>query len=280
MRLYITPFAFATLMCCGCGSQTSSPNDPQELERLKGTWQVIAVEAAGRTVPPESLKVLNVQYIFDGAKITVRRPGRPDESFTFSVDSGASPKKMTIERSPPTRAIYDLDGARLRLCIMVDENPDAGFPTEMASRPSPKTDLVTLERRAAGTEQPATVGAGGSVYVYTQSTGKLTLNDQPLCVGYSGKGAARNDPAKQAEKDGPIPIGEYMLTGFREEPKLGGKIMGLLPVAGTNYFKRFPGEPFAIIADTGNPPSGCLIVVPRDVLEKLNAFNSRVRVVK
>jgi hypothetical protein len=163
---------------------------------------------------------------------------------------------------------------------MVDENPRAGFPTEMASRPSPKTDLLTLERRGAGTQGPSPGSTGATMYVYSQSTGKLTLNDQVVCVGSSGKGAAKNDPSKQADRDGPIPIGEYMLTGFRDDPKLGSKIMGLLPVAGTNFFKRFPDEPFAIIAETDNPPSGCFILVGRDVLDKLIAFNSRLKVVK
>jgi hypothetical protein len=118
------------------------------------------------------------------------------------------------------------------------------------------------------------------VYVFSQSTGKLTLNDQLLCVGSSGKGAAKNDPSKQADRDGPIPIGEYMLTGFQDDPKLGVKTMGLMPVAGTNFFKRWPAEPFAIIAETDSPPSDCLILVGRDVLEKLNSFNSRRKVVK
>jgi hypothetical protein len=37
-----------------------------------------------------------------------------------------------------------------------------------------------------------------------------------------------------------------------------------------DHFGRFPGEPFAIIAETDNPPSGCLILLPRDALEKLS----------
>ena len=36
------------------------------------------------------------------------------------------------------------------------------------------------------------------------------------------------------------------------------------------HFGRYPGEPFEILAETDNPPSGCLILLPRDVLDKLS----------
>jgi uncharacterized protein (TIGR03067 family) len=285
MRLaYLALFVFAALTCCGCRSRTSStsagPSDPQDLKQLEGTWHVTAIEAAGKPVPPERVQAINLQYVFDGDRLTIRRPGRPDESSTFSVDSSASPKRMTINQSPPVRALYVVDGTKLRLCLMVDDKSSAGFPSEMVSRPSPKTDLLTLERRAAPTQGPSPGNTGPTMYVYSQSTGKLTLDDQVVCLGSSGKGAAKNDPSKQADRDGPIPIGEYMLTGFREDPKLGGKYMDLMPVAGTNFFKRWPAEPFAFIAQTDNPPTGCFILVGRDVLEKLSSLNTRLKVVK
>lgn len=122
---------------------------------------------------------------------------------------------------------------------------------------------------------------GETLYTYSQSTGKLSLTDKVICIGWSGLGAARNNPDKQVEKNGPIPLGEYMLTGFRDDHKLDIKLMGLLFVAGkANVFNRFPGETFAIIADTKVPPSGCFVVVTRDVFEKLAPFNAKLNVVK
>lgn len=145
--------------------------------------------------------------------------------------------------------------------VVVVKGPDVKGPDVKAPEP--------------GVKRPA------AAYVYNQGNGKLTLNNELVGVGYSGMGAAKNVNAKQSDKDGPIPIGEYLLTGFRNDPKLGGKIMGLLPVAGGNYFNRFPGEAFAIIAETDNPPSGCFIVVPREVLDKLSAAPlTKVQVVK
>jgi uncharacterized protein (TIGR03067 family) len=288
--LYITSFVFAAFLCCGCGSQNSfsGSKDPQELEQLKGTWRVAAIEKAGQPMPPQNVQALNIHYIFEGDKFTIRRFAKPDIVSTISVDAGANPKKMLIHSSPPVRAIYGVEGTRLRFCLMVDENPNAGFPSDFVSRASPKVDLVTLERGAAAAPGAGLVAPapppgipGETVYVYSQSTGKLSLNEQVICAGYSGKGEAKNNHAKQAEKDGPIPVGEYMLTGFRDSRKLGRKIMALLPVAGkSDHFKRFPRETFAFIDDSAALPSGCFIVVTRDVLQKLAPFNATLRVVE
>src|SRR5262245_2399306 len=142
---------------------------------------------------------------------------------------------------------------------------------------------VIRHRKSEAVAKIGEPGPKGPVvtYIYVQSTGKLTLNDELLGVGHSGRGATKNDHAKQAEKDGPIPLGSYLLAGFRDDPIVGGKVMALLPVAGGDYFGRFPAEAFAIIAESDRPPSGCFIILPRAVLEKLstNPF-SKVQVVK
>jgi uncharacterized protein (TIGR03067 family) len=261
------------------------------MEQLKGTWQVVGIEAAGNPIPADRVRQLNLQWIFDGDRVTTRRPDRGETASTFSVDAAANPKRMTIG-TPPAPAIYALEGNKLRICLVVDEKPGAGHPTAFASKASPKTDLITLERSSAPAQAPVgqapvaqappmPPAAGAALYIYSQSTGKLTLDGQVVAVAYSGKGAAKNNPAQQAERDGPIPIGEYLFAGFRDDLKVGAKIMALLPVAGGNTFNRFPTETFGFIADTNNLPSGCLIVVPREVLEKLStAPFSKVQVVK
>jgi uncharacterized protein (TIGR03067 family) len=154
--IYAGVFVFAVFMSCGCGRGTTSSTgggskgnaaNAQELEQLKGTWQVIAIEAAGKPVPADRVQKINLQYVFDGDQLTIRRPDRPNNRSTFTLDAGANPKKITINNSPPLRAVYAVEGNQLRLCLMVDENLNAGYPTELASKASPKTDLLTLERR-------------------------------------------------------------------------------------------------------------------------------------
>src|SRR5262249_24181761 len=48
--------------------------DPQEMAQLQGTWHVTAIEAAGNPVPPDRVQRIRLQYVFDGDKLTVRRP--------------------------------------------------------------------------------------------------------------------------------------------------------------------------------------------------------------
>jgi len=148
--------ALAFLVHCGCRPKANSPtgagfkenaSDPQELARLKGTWDVVAIVAAGKPVPAEKVQSIKLQYIFDGDKLTVHRPDRKDNVDTFVIDVSSNPKKMRINRSLTQRAAYALEGNRLQMCLMVDENLNAGYPRDLVSRESPKTDLLTLERR-------------------------------------------------------------------------------------------------------------------------------------
>jgi S1-C subfamily serine protease len=107
-------------------------------------------------------------------------------------------------------------------------------------------------------------------YIYSQTTGRLQCDDQTLGVGYSGRGDAKNDPAKQAALEGPIPAGEYMVTGLRVDPRLGLIYLGLLPKGPGVHLGRFPGQRFGIVAAADTLPPDCWIVVPREVFDKLD----------
>ncbi len=112
-------------------------------------------------------------------------------------------------------------------------------------------------------------------YVYSQTTGRLQCDDQTLGVGYSGRGDAKNDPAKQADLEGPIPAGEYIVTGLRVDPRLGLIYLGLLPKGPGVHLGRFPGQKFGIVAATDTLPPDCWIVVPREVFDKLDTKKSQ-----
>jgi uncharacterized protein (TIGR03067 family) len=100
---------FAAVLSGGCGSGSTTPtggepkaaaNDPQALEQLKGTWRVTAIEAAGRPVPSDRVQKISLQYVFEGDKLTIRRPDRPEDTHTVTLDVSVNPKKMTINQSP------------------------------------------------------------------------------------------------------------------------------------------------------------------------------------
>jgi len=157
-----TLLILAVVLCSSCGPAASTlsdggagkttggspaPADKAEFDALKGTWQVIAIVASGKPVAADRVKQIGLQYIFDADKVTIHRPDRADQTSTFTVDGAASPKKMTVNQAPAIRAVYALEGNKLQLCLMVDDSPNAGYPTELASKASPKTDLLTLERQ-------------------------------------------------------------------------------------------------------------------------------------
>src|SRR5258708_8965872 len=90
------------ILCSGCKQNTASTksdpqnlttSDPNELELLKGTWQVTSITAGGKPVPADKVKKINLSYIFAGDKVTIHRPDRPDNVSTFTIDGSVTPKK-------------------------------------------------------------------------------------------------------------------------------------------------------------------------------------------
>ncbi len=76
------------------------------------------------------------------------------------------------------------------------------------------------------------------MWLYSQSTGKLTREDYSASA-YSGHLAGLNNPAMQAEADiGPIPRGAWTIGPARPMPRLGPEAMPLTPKAGTETFGR------------------------------------------
>jgi uncharacterized protein (TIGR03067 family) len=128
-------------------SPQTSPVSLKELALLQGTWRVTAIEAGGKPVPADRIQKIKLDYIFSGDKVTIHRPDRPDETRPFIVNDSTNPKRMTIYHDIPLRAAYEVEGNILRLCMMADDDPDAGYPSALASKPSPTTDLLTLQRR-------------------------------------------------------------------------------------------------------------------------------------
>lgn len=156
-----TLILFALVLAAGCGKGTPTGNNPTpaqaprgadtgEADRLKGTWRVVAIEAVGQKVPDDRVKRIQLDYVFEGTNVTIKRPDRPAETGSLALDPSATPGQITIRKNGvpvPIKGIYVIAGNTLRLCLMVDDNPNAGFPTALQSTATPKTDLLTLERQ-------------------------------------------------------------------------------------------------------------------------------------
>jgi type VI secretion system (T6SS) effector TldE1-like protein len=102
------------------------------------------------------------------------------------------------------------------------------------------------------------------MWTYVQASGEL-LDDagKVVGVGYSGKGAAKNDPAQQCFKDnGPLPRGHYTIHPAVHPPNsLGPLALPLEPDAGNDMCHR---SGFYIHGDKigapGTASDGCIIL--------------------
>lgn len=115
---------------------------------LQGTWKVTASEQDGEKVLAADLKDLFL--IIKGDAISIKEGGKAEERFAFQIDPTKKPKEidLTIKFGPAKgrvdRAIYQLDGDTLRICIQSAKN--APRPDEFSTRPASKLWLVVMQR--------------------------------------------------------------------------------------------------------------------------------------
>ncbi len=110
---------------------------------------------------------------------------------------------------------------------------------------------------------------------YSQSTGRLTQNGQPIAMGYSGAGVGKNNPgAEQQRNVGPIPRGAYTIGIPGDHPEKGPITMRLTPVGhnarGRNGF-LIHGDS---IKNPGNASQGC-IILNRAIRNRISASGDR-----
>ena len=95
-----------------------------DVKDLQGTWKIVGVQVAGRTIPAGKFTLDAI--VIKGDRLALSKDGKEAMDVTISVDSSASPKQMIWENpehgSLPT--IFEIKGNRLKLC----------FPLQQASK--------------------------------------------------------------------------------------------------------------------------------------------------
>ena len=91
----------------------------KELERLAGTWQLVAYEKDGVQAPEADLK--QSKYIITGDKYTVERAGKTVEEGWICIDPARKPKVIDVYPTKPEgkveMGIYEWDGDdKLKVC--------------------------------------------------------------------------------------------------------------------------------------------------------------------
>jgi uncharacterized protein (TIGR03067 family) len=151
------------LLLLGCGGSAPStaparsfpdqdlPVVKKDKDRLQGTWEIAGCEWSGTKLTDREVRDMGLQYVFTADKIINRGRGRRDSAGTYLLDPIQSPKRLEASfADDPTklRAIYDVDGDFLRLCLLAEARATTDYPTDFVSRLFPRaTDLYRLQRR-------------------------------------------------------------------------------------------------------------------------------------
>ncbi len=128
-------------------------NGLDEVKKLQGTWQAVAIEANGEKSPADQVKELKI--VVEGDEIFAVKSGAADPKNKFRVDASKRPKAIdVIPPSGPSKGkihagIYSLKKGVLTLCLNIFGQNPAQRPTAFKTQAGDGMGLVTLERVTA-----------------------------------------------------------------------------------------------------------------------------------
>jgi uncharacterized protein (TIGR03067 family) len=148
----------ATARAAGFASWPGLARHVEHLRALEGEWRFAALEIDGRTVPAGALA--ESRLLIDGDRFRSESPEAIYEG-VFTVDADAAPPHIDIdfvegpEAGSTCYGIYQLDGARLTLCLGL-----AGAPRPRAFATAPGSGHALERLQRASDARPAGVTGG------------------------------------------------------------------------------------------------------------------------
>jgi RNA polymerase sigma factor (sigma-70 family) len=129
--------------------------EPEDLQKLGGRWQAVALEHNGEKLSAEAVKHFRVAFL---KGIIFFHSNNVDTTTGFKLDPSRKPKVIWLEhggadgKAEMIRGIYALEDGRLRICVDNDEGK--ATPTEFATKPGSGLTLMVLERERPTTAAP------------------------------------------------------------------------------------------------------------------------------
>lgn len=119
------------------------------------------------------------------------------------------------------------------------------------------------------------------MWIFQQSNGRFTHDNEFICFGYSGNGEGKNNPLKEAIPNvGPIPKGDYNIGVAFDHATKGPICMRLNPLESTNVYGR---SGFMIHGDSilkpGTASEGCIILPKSARFEIARSTDKLLRVI-
>ena len=218
-----------------------------ELEKLRGTWQLVSAETDGKKTPDEQIK--QIRIIIEGDHHTVMFGDKAVvHKVRFTLDPTTELKSIEdhLENEPykgkTIRAIYRVEGDRLTSCVGSIDGPR---PTDFVAKPGSGWTLRRFRRVA-----PATVAeAGGAEYRAFEGTWRFTSlriegNDLPadafkdsrlLCMGRDFTYIDVKGPSHGTFSLGQNQSPKTIETTFTDGPLKGQTMIGIYELDGDTY---------------------------------------------
>jgi uncharacterized protein (TIGR03067 family) len=141
-----------TLLGAAClavlASGLRADKSSEDQKKLQGTWQVTTLQRDGEDVDKTQV---NIEFLFKGDQVTIKRQNQEDIQATFKLTPAAKPKlidlKLTAgpDKDKDVEGIYQFQGDELRLCVAKPDNKNR--PTEFATKAGSETILLVLKRQ-------------------------------------------------------------------------------------------------------------------------------------
>ena len=120
-------------------------------ENIQGTWKLVSLEYGGDTTPKPGLPPIGMMLVFKADKISATDGKIEKVVHAYKLlDTKKTPKVIEFtplderpSKGKPQKAIYELKGDRLKLCV---QNEDGKPPTEFATKPGDGLLLQIFER--------------------------------------------------------------------------------------------------------------------------------------
>jgi uncharacterized protein (TIGR03067 family) len=118
----------------------------KEVQRLEGTWKVVAMEAEGKKVAEKDIPFETV--VFKQGKIDVERERKKGAAvLMYKLDVSKTPKTIsvkdeTVKKNHDVNGIYSLDGDKLKICLI----SKGAAPTEFKIASDSEGIILELKR--------------------------------------------------------------------------------------------------------------------------------------
>jgi len=120
----------------------------KDLQRLQGTWIMVALEVDGKLVGEDKLK--DTTLVIKGNKYITRVREREIET-TFTLDPSKKPKAIDMvfadgdKKDKVIKGLYEIDGDTLRICRGL--SPEGDRPAQFGTWPDTGIFVVTWKRQ-------------------------------------------------------------------------------------------------------------------------------------